>query len=108
MCWCDQKSLFLSKKLGKIDESYNSPLNALSSTDGNNADNSSPVADCNSRSDIIPLWDADATAVRTLYERLVADGVDAWLDKEKLISRKRLWPKSSSPIPEKTSYLLNN
>jgi formylglycine-generating enzyme required for sulfatase activity len=28
---------------------------------------------------------ADADAVRTLYDRLVADGVDAWLDKEKLI-----------------------
>jgi len=34
-------------------------LNALSSTDGNNADSSSPVADYNSRSDIIPLWDAN-------------------------------------------------
>ncbi len=29
---------------------YNSPLNALSSTDGTSANNSSPVADCNSRS----------------------------------------------------------
>ena len=28
---------------------------------------------------------ADADAVRALYDRLVADGVDAWLDKEKLI-----------------------
>ncbi len=28
---------------------------------------------------------ADANAVRSLYDRLVADGVDAWLDKEKLI-----------------------
>ena len=30
---------------------------------------------------------ADADAVRTLYDRLVADGVDAWLDKEKQIER---------------------
>jgi hypothetical protein len=30
---------------------------------------------------------ADASAVRALYDRLVADGVDAWLDKEKLIPR---------------------
>ena len=28
---------------------------------------------------------ADADAVRALYKRLVADGVDAWLDKEKLV-----------------------
>ena len=28
---------------------------------------------------------ADADAVRALYNRLVADGVDAWFDKEKLI-----------------------
>ena len=28
---------------------------------------------------------ADATRVRTLHNRLVADGVDSWLDKEKLI-----------------------
>ncbi len=28
---------------------------------------------------------ADAAAVRALYNRLVADGVDAWLDKEKLL-----------------------
>ncbi|MBT7190354.1 MAG: hypothetical protein HN916_09195 [Anaerolineae bacterium] len=28
---------------------------------------------------------ADTTAIRALYDRLVADGVDAWLDKEKLI-----------------------
>ena len=28
---------------------------------------------------------ADADAVRALYNRLVADGVDAWLDKEKLL-----------------------
>ena len=34
---------------------------------------------------IIPLWDADRDAVRALYTRLIADGVDAWLDKEKLL-----------------------
>ena len=28
---------------------------------------------------------SDATAVRALYNRLVKDGVDAWLDKEKLL-----------------------
>ena len=28
---------------------------------------------------------ADQSAVRTLYNRLVKDGVDAWLDKEKLL-----------------------
>ena len=28
---------------------------------------------------------SDAEAVRTLYDRLTADGVDAWLDKEKLL-----------------------
>ncbi|MCP4141376.1 MAG: TIR domain-containing protein [Chloroflexi bacterium] len=28
---------------------------------------------------------ADAKAVRALYDRLIADGVGAWLDKEKLI-----------------------
>ena len=28
---------------------------------------------------------SDATAVRALYNRLVEDGVDAWLDKEKLL-----------------------
>ncbi|MBT3313152.1 MAG: toll/interleukin-1 receptor domain-containing protein [Anaerolineae bacterium] len=28
---------------------------------------------------------ADATRVRALHNRLVADGADAWLDKEKLI-----------------------
>ena len=43
---------------------------------------------------IIPLWDADRDAVRGLYTRLTTlapgasageDGVDAWLDKEKLL-----------------------
>lgn len=36
---------------------------------------------------IIPLRDAhaDRDAVRTLYTRLTNDGVDAWLDKEKLL-----------------------
>ena len=34
---------------------------------------------------IIPLWDADRDAVRKLYTRLANDGVDAWLDKEKLL-----------------------
>ncbi|HRQ22788.1 MAG TPA: toll/interleukin-1 receptor domain-containing protein [Anaerolineales bacterium] len=34
---------------------------------------------------IIPLWDADRDAVRALYTRLTNDGVDAWLDKEKLL-----------------------
>lgn len=29
---------------------------------------------------------ADADAVRTLYDRLVADEVDVWLDKEKFIT----------------------
>jgi hypothetical protein len=46
--------------------SHNSPLNASPdgrSSDGSNVRpkngrNSSPIADCNSRSDIIPLWDA--------------------------------------------------
>ena len=28
---------------------------------------------------------SDAKAVLALYERLTADGVDAWLDKEKLL-----------------------
>jgi TIR domain len=28
---------------------------------------------------------SDATAVRALYNRLVRDGVDAWIDKEKLL-----------------------
>ena len=28
---------------------------------------------------------SDATAVRALYNRLIKDGVDAWLDKEKLL-----------------------
>ena len=28
---------------------------------------------------------SDAAAVRALYNRLVKDGVDAWLDKEKLL-----------------------
>jgi hypothetical protein len=28
---------------------------------------------------------ADKPAVRALYQRLVRDGVDAWLDKEKLL-----------------------
>ena len=28
---------------------------------------------------------ADAAAVRSLYNRLVADGVDAWLDEEKIL-----------------------
>ena len=30
---------------------------------------------------IIPLWDA----VRGLYTHLTKDGIDAWLDKEKLL-----------------------
>jgi hypothetical protein len=34
---------------------------------------------------IIPLWGADRDAVRALYARLTQDGVDAWLDKEKLL-----------------------
>ena len=34
---------------------------------------------------IIPLWDADRDPVRGLYARLTKDGVDAWLDKEKLL-----------------------
>jgi hypothetical protein len=36
---------------------------------------------------IIPLWDAhtDRDSVRALYTRLTNDGVDAWLDKEKLL-----------------------
>ena len=43
---------------------------------------------------IIPLWDADRDAVKALdgrvrryrdHTRLTADGVDAWLDKEKLL-----------------------
>ena len=34
---------------------------------------------------IIPLWDADRDPVRALYTRLTQDGVDAWLDKEKLL-----------------------
>jgi hypothetical protein len=34
---------------------------------------------------IIPLWDADRDSVRALYARLTKDGVDAWLDKEKLL-----------------------
>ena len=38
-----------------------------------------------SHAHIIPLWDADATRVRTLHNRLVADGVVSWLDKENLI-----------------------
>ena len=36
---------------------------------------------------IIPLWDADRDVVRALYTRLTKDGVDAWLDKEKLLPR---------------------
>ena len=39
---------------------HNSPLDVPPcgrSTDGSNVDNSSPVADCNSRSDVIPLRD---------------------------------------------------
>ena len=38
-----------------------------------------------SHAHIIPLWDADATPVHALHNRLVADGVDSCLDKEKLI-----------------------
>ncbi len=38
-----------------------------------------------SHAHIIPLWDTDATRVRALHNRLVVDGVDFWLDKEKLI-----------------------
>ena len=41
---------------------------------------------------IIPLWDADTpggalrrNAVKALYDRLTNDGVDAWLDKERLL-----------------------
>jgi hypothetical protein len=36
---------------------------------------------------IIPLWDAhaDRDPVRGLYTRLTQDGVDAWLDKAKLL-----------------------
>ena len=34
---------------------------------------------------IIPLWDADRDAVSGLCARLTKDGVDAWLDKEKLL-----------------------
>ena len=34
---------------------------------------------------IIPLWDADCDPVRGLYARLTKDGVDTWLDKEKLL-----------------------
>ncbi len=34
-----------------------------------------------SHAHIIPLWDADATRVRTLHNRLVADGVGSCLDK---------------------------
>jgi len=34
---------------------------------------------------IIPLWDADRDAVHALYTRLTNDGLDAWLDKEKLL-----------------------
>jgi hypothetical protein len=34
---------------------------------------------------IIPLWDADRDTVKVLYTRLTNDGVDAWLDKEKLL-----------------------
>ena len=42
----------MTKVIGTNPEGlHNSPLNALSKTLGNNADNSSPVADCNSRSD---------------------------------------------------------
>ena len=33
----------------------------------------------------IPLWDADRDAVRALYMRLRHEGVDVWLDKEKLL-----------------------
>ena len=35
---------------------------------------------------IIPLWDADRDPVRGLYARLTKDGVDAWLDKAKLLN----------------------
>ena len=34
---------------------------------------------------IISLWDADRDAVRALYNCLTKDGVDTWLDKEKLL-----------------------
>ena len=40
---------------------------------------------------IIPLWDADRDAVRGLYTRLTKDGVDAWLDKEKLPGNGNKW-----------------
>ena len=36
---------------------------------------------------IIPLWDVDRAPVRGLYARLTKDGVDAWLDKAKLLPR---------------------
>jgi hypothetical protein len=36
-----------------------------------------------SHAHIIPLWDADREAVRTLYARLKREGVDVWLGKEK-------------------------
>ncbi len=42
---------------------YNSPLNTLSSTDGNNAANSSRVWDCNSRSD------ADCMSLRAHFAK---------------------------------------
>jgi len=36
--------------------------------------------------DIIPLWDADRDTVKALYTRLTNDGMNTWLDKEKLIT----------------------
>jgi hypothetical protein len=42
---------------------HNSPLKALSKTLGNNADNSSPVADCNSRSDASLAWTLSRYAI---------------------------------------------
>jgi hypothetical protein len=34
---------------------------------------------------VIPLRDADREPVRALYARLKREGVDVWLDKEKLL-----------------------
>ncbi len=49
---------------------------------------------------IIPLWDADRDAVRALYARLTADGMDAWFDKAKLLPRQD-WELESARIAQR-------
>jgi hypothetical protein len=48
-------------------------------------DNKRPLKVFLCHAHVIPLWDADRDTVRGLYTHLTKDGVDAWLDKEKLL-----------------------